>query len=76
MVSPSYVRQASGYLVARTRDRKLAALGSLGAMLLGVGLPALLEVPWTHQISAPRMLLSAVFGMVGSFLMTLRHRRE
>jgi histone H3/H4 len=76
VVSPSYVRQASGYLVTRTRDRKLAALGSLGAMLLGVGLPPLLEVPWAHEISAPRVLLSAVFGMLGSFLMTLRHRRE
>jgi hypothetical protein len=76
VVSPSYVRQASGYLVARTRDRKLGVIGSLGAMLLGVGLPPLVEMPWTHQVSAPRVLLSAVFGIVGSVLMTLRHRRE
>lgn len=76
VVSPAYVQQASGYLVARTRDRKLAAMGSLGALMLGVGLPPLLEAPWANGISAPRVLLSAALLIAGTLLMTLRHRRE
>ncbi|HET7463342.1 MAG TPA: hypothetical protein VFJ82_18970 [Longimicrobium sp.] len=76
VVSPAYVRQASAYLVARTRDRKLAVMGSLGALMLGVGLPPLLEAPWAHELSAPRVLLSAAFLIAGTLLMTLRHRTE
>ncbi|HET7230440.1 MAG TPA: hypothetical protein VFJ16_10590 [Longimicrobium sp.] len=76
VVSPSYVRQAAGYLVARVRDRKLAAVGSLGAMLLGVALPPLFEMPWAQQVSPTRVLVSAVFGMAGSLLLTIRHVKQ
>jgi len=72
--------EGAGYgAVAADRAAARAGVGhfsQLGALLLGVGLPPLLEMPWAHAVSPPRLLLSAALLMAGTLLMTLRHRKE
>ncbi len=76
VVSPAYVRQASAYLVARTRNRKFALLGSLGAILLGTALPSFLEVAWGRDVSMAQVMTSAVLGIAGSLLVVLQSVKD
>jgi hypothetical protein len=76
VVSPAYVRQASAYLVVRTRNRKFALLGSLGAIVLGTALPSFLEVAWGRDVSVAQVMTSAVLGIAGSLLVVLQSVKE
>lgn len=76
VVSPAYVRQASAYLVVRTRNRKFALLGSLGAVVLGTAFPSFLEVAWGKDVSMTQVMVSAVLGMAGSLLVALQFVKE
>jgi hypothetical protein len=76
VVSPAYVRQASAYLVVRTRNRKLALLGSLGAVVLGTAFPSFLEVAWGKDVSVAQVMVSAVLGIAGSLLVALQFVKE
>jgi hypothetical protein len=76
VVSAAYVRQASAYLVARTRNRKLALLGSLGAVVLGTAFPSFMEVAWGKDVSVAQVMVSAVLGIAGSLLVALQFVKE
>jgi len=76
VVSPAYVRQASAYLVVRARNRKLALLGSLGAVVLGTAFPSFLEVTWGKDVSVTQVMVSAVLGIAGSLLVALQFVKD
>jgi len=75
-VSAPYVRQASAYLVVRARNRKLALLGSLGAVVLGTAFPSFLEVTWGKDVSVTQVMVSAMLGIAGSLLVALQFVKE
>ncbi|HEX6748731.1 MAG TPA: hypothetical protein VF092_15645 [Longimicrobium sp.] len=76
VISPAYVQQASDYLVARKSRRKFTLMGSVGGIFLGAAVSSFLDIAAGKQVSPLQVLVSAVLGMLGAFLIALQFARE
>lgn len=75
VISSAYVRQASDILVARKGRKRIALAGSVGWVLVGAALPALLDVA-AGNISPTQVVGSVILGMLGVFLIAVQILRE
>jgi hypothetical protein len=76
VISPAYVRQASECLVARKGRRRVALAGSVSGVLLGAAFPGLLDAAAGNPMSPVQVVGSAIFGMLGAFLIAVQLLRE
>ncbi|SOD02997.1 hypothetical protein SAMN05216486_10731 [bacterium JGI 053] len=76
VISPAYVRQASECLVARKGRKRVALAGSVSGVALGAAFPSLLDVAAGKPMSPIQVVGSAIFGMLGAFLIAVQLLRE
>lgn len=75
-ISATHVEDASGHLITSTSRRLYRHLGTIGGIILGAALSNILAMSLTAQYKGDRVILFAVLGIVGAFLIALHIAKE
>lgn len=76
LVSRPHVELASDYLIARPAQRLSRQLGTFGGILIGAALAQFLAMTLENQYTTVSVSVSAVLGVVGSFLVAFQLARD
>lgn len=75
-VSSNHVDRAAQYLVSVTARRFFRHLGTVGGILLGASLSNILSMAGANSFSSLGVVLSAVLGIAGAFMIALHMGKE
>jgi len=75
-VSAAHVERANEYLVLSTSRKIYRHLGTVGGIFLGTALSNILTMTLAGQYTGRATILSAVFGIVGAFMIALHIAKD
>jgi hypothetical protein len=75
-VSSAHVRRASEYLVSSTSRQLFRHLGTVGGILLGASISAILTMVTEGRFTSFSIIASVLFGIIGAFLIALQIAKD